>query len=242
MIVSHEHKFIFIHVRKTAGTSLQVLFDGIAGRDAIVTPIAPTAPGYVPRNYERRFNPLPQIVRTRRVRGPIKASLGKRAFPNHVRAQLIRERLGRRTWNSYYKFCFERDPWDKVISWYYFKRNMAMHRVDMDFDDFVMNEELPTDFDLYSINGSIAVDFVGRYESLDSDLASILDRLGIRNPPELSRQKSEVRPPDSSVESLFTPALNARVASVFAREIAALGYPDRSRRLDPGDVDVRRDR
>ena len=52
VIVSFEHRFAFIKVQKTAGTSVEVVLSQVAGADAIVTPINPPEAGHQPRNYE----------------------------------------------------------------------------------------------------------------------------------------------------------------------------------------------
>ena len=40
MIISHKYRFIFIKLRKTAGTSLEIALSGICGKDDIITPIS----------------------------------------------------------------------------------------------------------------------------------------------------------------------------------------------------------
>ena len=40
MIVSHEHRFIFIKTRKTAGTSIEISLSKYCGPNDIITPIA----------------------------------------------------------------------------------------------------------------------------------------------------------------------------------------------------------
>ncbi len=68
------------------------------------------------------------------------------------------------------------------------------------------------------------MDAVGQFASLQSDLASALDHVGLRVPIELTREKGTSRPVNTSARELFTPDLDARVADVFAREIKAFGY------------------
>lgn len=41
MIVCHEHKFIFIKTRKTAGTSAEIALSQHCGTRDIITPMAP---------------------------------------------------------------------------------------------------------------------------------------------------------------------------------------------------------
>ena len=52
MIVSFEHRFAFIKVQKTAGTSVEVFLSQVAGPDAIVTLINPPEAGHEARNFQ----------------------------------------------------------------------------------------------------------------------------------------------------------------------------------------------
>lgn len=52
MIVSHEHRFVFVKTMKTAGTAIEVLLARHAGPDAIVGVLNPPVPGHEPRNLE----------------------------------------------------------------------------------------------------------------------------------------------------------------------------------------------
>jgi hypothetical protein len=225
MIVSHEHRFIFIKTRKTAGTSIEMFLSRLAGDDAIVTPVHPPVPGHEPRHHDQPYNPVRAMARTRSLR-PLRHRKQGRSYFNHMPGWMVRERIGPRVWNSYYKFCFERDPWDKVVSWYHFRVEDPEQE---SFAEFVRHRELPSDFDLYARGGAIDVDFVGRYEHLTDDLGRALGAVGIDVPVELPRAKGDSRPAGATVDAVYTPELDARVAAVFHREIAAFKYPDRSR-------------
>jgi hypothetical protein len=39
MIVSHEHKFIFLKTKKTAGTSIELALSALCGPDDVITPL-----------------------------------------------------------------------------------------------------------------------------------------------------------------------------------------------------------
>jgi len=227
MIVSHQHRFIFIKTRKTAGTSIEVFLAELAGPDAIVTPVGPPVPGHEPRNFDAPYHRMREIIRTRGNRAAMPARNREMSFFNHMPALLIRDRLGVKKWNSYYKFCFERDPWEKVVSSFHYR---ASHGSDDSFRDFVLGGALPTDFDRYALRDRIAVDFVGQHATLEQDLATALQEVGVDVPVALTREKGGLRPEASTVDALFTSELDAHVAHVFRREIAAFGYDDRSRR------------
>ncbi len=54
MIVSHQHRFVFLKTVKTAGTSVEVLLRRLCGPADIITPIdekEPVAQGLLPRNF-----------------------------------------------------------------------------------------------------------------------------------------------------------------------------------------------
>src|SRR4051794_33418847 len=104
VIVSHQHRFIFVKTRKTAGTSVEVALSEVAGDDAIVTPIEPAEPGHEPRNWEGLFNPVPELV-ARYVRhepslerwsprSTLSNVRRRRRSWNHLPASVIRARLG----------------------------------------------------------------------------------------------------------------------------------------------------
>ena len=175
MIVSFEHEFIFMKVPKTAGTSVEVVLSQVAGASAIVTPIGPPEAGHEPRNYEstspaviaaylHSMQGRAALTRTyRTIRGK------RRLYFNHMSAQLAKDRIGARRWNRFFKFGFERNPWDKAISAYFWETRKA--EVRPPFVDWALEPgNLKSDRRLYTIDNQIAVDFVGRFESLETDL------------------------------------------------------------------------
>lgn len=230
MIVSHEHKFIFIKTRKTAGTSIEVALSAIAGEDAIVTPVTPPEPGHMPRNWQGWFNPFPELVDryARRepsldrwtVRATARNLKGRRRYYNHMPASVVRDRLGPEIWDEYFTFCFERDPWEKVVSWYFYVSRDNPDR--LPFEQWALVRDLPSDWNKYTIGGTVAVDFVGRFTDLEADLHHALAQVGVRDAPALPRAKGQIRPTDSS--NAITPAVDARIRSVFAEEIRHFGF------------------
>ena len=230
MIVSHDHRFIFVKTRKTAGTSIEVVLSGLAGADAIVTPVQPPEPGHEPRNWRRVFNPVPELWdRYRRQEPSLEArpasatlvDLRRRwAFRNHLPASLIRARLGGKAWDQYYTFCFERNPWDKVVSWFFYTTRNEPDPPP--FERWALQAALPSDWNRYTLGGRPAVDFVGRFESLDDDLRRAMQHVGLLSIPDLPRAKGARR--DPRAETPITGAVDARIREVFAREIEHFGY------------------
>jgi hypothetical protein len=228
VIVSHEHRFIFLKTRKTAGTSVELLLSRIAGPDAIVTPITPEEPGHEPRSHkggrreELRWLHANPKGRARSVPTLISGRNRdrRRDYYNHMPAWLVRAKVGETTWNDYFKFCFERNPWDKVLSLYWW-----VTREDEDPPSFSRwlrtDSTVRSDWSIYSIRDELAMDSVGRYESLGSDLRKLLGRVGLDvGDFELPRAKQGVRQPGA----IYSPADAELVRRIFGREVAAFGY------------------
>jgi len=229
VIVSHEHRFIFMKTTKTAGTSVELFLSRIAGEDAIVTPVEPVEAGHEPRNYRgpRIYNPLPALLadpdQARALARHPRRKFGfYRSYRNHTPAWLARARLGRKVWNSYFKFCFERNPWDKAVSRYWWSVQGMSNRPTL--DEFVIrgHARLKSDWPIYGFGDRISVDRVGRYEHLVDDLTSILGEIGVSKEVELPRAKSTQRRRDETVG--FSPEAADRIGAIFHREVAAFGY------------------
>ena len=133
----------------------------------------------------------------------------------------VRQLLGRRTFDSYYKFCFERNPWDKVVSDYFWVNRSGEYR---DLDDFFTRYKLKSDFKRYTIDGKPVVDFIGRYEHLLDDLEKVTVRLGIPFDRWLPRAKGGHRDPRAHYRELLSPAQRDLIAERFKREIELMDY------------------
>ncbi len=217
MIISHKHKFIFIKTVKTAGTSLEVFLSQHCGPDDVLTPFDPPIEGHQPRNDEGFANPVSEFLRipfaSRSARRCLRARRDR--FYNHMPAWLVRLRVPPAVWNGYFKFCVERNPWDKVLSHYH------MHAYRLGGAKFPINYPRYT-----NPSGSrIIVDRVVRYENLTNELGDIFARLNVPFEGDLGvRKKGHFRTDRTPYQLVFTPKQRQMVERVFAREIQLHGY------------------
>lgn len=226
MIVNHQYKFIFLKTRKTAGTSIEIALSQFCGADDIITPITPIdeerrqALGYPgPQNYQLSARHYGAGDWMRRLfKGKYKQ------LTNHSTARYVREALEPEVWNTYFKFSFERDPFDKAISSYYWRTKKLDPRPTIaDFLGTVPQRRI-CNWDVYAIDDEICVDFVGRYERLNEDLAFIKDKLGLPGELTLERTKAGHRQNRDHYSQVLDSKSRDIIERVCAREIRALNY------------------
>lgn len=248
MILSHRYRFVFIHCRKVAGSSMKLAISPHLGDDDLVVGsldemldagIRPTAamerilsrPGLratvaAARLAGYRTNRAKSIVYKRGFR----ATLGQN--PPHPPASRMMEWVGERRWNEYTKFCFVRNPYRQVVSDYLWKSRNT--RATFSFTEYLGALAAPeahpkiapagwvSNWDMMSIDGKLAVDFVGRFENMEEDFVAITSRLGLGR-LELVGQSAK-KSASYDYRSFYTEGDVERVTELFRKEIQEFGY------------------
>jgi hypothetical protein len=198
MIISHKFRFIFIKTIKTAGTSIEAWLSSRCGTDDVFTPVIPAEPGHQPRNFD--------------------------GFHNHISAWRVRQAVSPEIWNSYFKFCVERNPWDKTVSDFCMLNHRAGSRYQ--FADYFQRGHFCRSWELYTDDdGSLLVDRVIRYENLNQELGEVFAQLGVPWTGSLDVwAKSGFRRDRKPYQDWYTPAQQSIVAKVFADEIKAFSF------------------
>jgi hypothetical protein len=205
MIISDSHRFLFVHVQKTGGSSI----------DRVVTAAVPDV---------RRIGALDRH-----------ATLGQILTQEaHLRGYwtvgFVRNPWERMlSWHRMVERFAEGAEAGRANPTKHLERNGFLATVARDFRDFesfvLRGTErfgrLRTPQVGYLTSRSRRADFVGRQESLDQDLRAVFARLGLPAPevPELNvdRQRPDYR-------EVYTPAMRRRVAELFERDLNAFGY------------------
>jgi len=213
VIVSHEHGFVFMKTRKTAGTSVEIALSRVCGVDDVITPVTEedealrrAAGGRGPQHYEHP----PHLERN--------------AF-NHMPVSMVRTMLGRKRFESYFSFAIERNPWDAVVSLYHWRYRDSEPG---SFSEYVASEAIETfaakNQRIYRLRGEVAVDRVLRYEALADELTAVWSELGLPGEPDLPHAKAGLRPRGASYRTYYDDTSRDLVAELFAAPIAELGY------------------
>jgi hypothetical protein len=155
MLISDSHKFIFLRMRKVASTSMQ----------AILRPLC------IPEPTGR----LAHILSRTRLRWDYHGYV----FRAHENILAAKRRMPAERFESYFKFAFVRNPWERLVSEYEFILTRPEHgrykRVKA-LDSFTafIHMQIPRG-DAYQTNmlcdrkGHMLMDFVGKLENLDQD-------------------------------------------------------------------------
>ncbi len=144
--------------------------------------------------------------------------------------------------DDYFKFTFVRNPWDRAVSAYTYllqggsaasaeDRQWSEFISSFDsFDDFACQWVTPGNVLRYALFtpqveflkdrfGRIDMDFIGRFESLADDFASVAERLGVEaSLPHINSSREQ------GYQSFYTDASRKAVAEAYADDVACFNY------------------
>ena len=233
MIVSHTHRFVFIKTAKTAGTSMMILLSHLCRDGDLITDLNDDDIALGRRLGYSSPTGLKTIVETQRFRAwrlmkqyhgdPKFMKTSGRKLRKNLSAYAAMQYLGRETWNGYFKFCFERNPFDKAVSLYFWHTRDLEVRPEVNSYIQGMPRSRLSNWDLYTIDDRVAVDFVGRYENLEDDLRRIMSRLGLSDYA-LPVAKGDAQKQRQHYSRLLDADTRRHIETVCGREIAELGY------------------
>jgi len=227
VILSHRYKFIFIKNSKTAGTSIELFLWKHCGAEDVLTPIDPAVEGHHARNCQGFINPIPELLaRPSKLFAALRHSItSRKKFYRHMPAFEVRSRVPAKVWNSYFKFCVERNPWDKVLSHYHM--HAAREGGSLSLDQYLARGRFPINYFRYTDRAGtkVIVDRVLRYENLLADLGEVFAQLNIPFDGALGvRANSEYRTDRRPYQHVFNDEQRRVVEKAFAKEIELHGY------------------
>jgi hypothetical protein len=205
MLISYSHKFLFVHLYKTAGNS-------------IVQALEPYA--YRPDSW-RPSTWLPRLTVPSRL-------LLRENLPKHISAADLKAAIPAEIFNPYFKFAFVRNPWDWQVSLYHYildhPENPTYPLVKRlgSFEAYM--HWRATDYrtqtsQLCDAAGNLLVDFVGRIESIEQDFREICDRIGVK-----ARLEHHNRSNHRHYRECYTDETRAIAAEIYAVDIERFGY------------------
>jgi hypothetical protein len=205
MLISYHKKFLFVHIFKTAGTSITNCLSPFCYRPESTRPSNWIA--FLSTNWKK----IHQV--------PIK---------KHATVLEIRTLIAPEIFDRVFKFTFVRNPWDWQVSLYHYilehpeNCGHAETKAMGSFRNFVFSRE-KSDFTqtgcLVDEAGKLLVDFVGRFENLEVDFQTICNRVGINATlPHINKSDR------LGYRDYYDEETRALTARLYAEDIERFGY------------------
>jgi hypothetical protein len=192
MIISHSKKFIFVHISKCGGMTITNELTKILGKgDLIISGPNPIIVG----------KPISTLALRSMRHSPLLSRFFRRDYlfslKKHSTALDICNVLGKSMWEQYYKFCVARNPYDRLVSaFFWIKKNRGIglknkklkliaQKVSQvtSFSDFIKSDEffelarenflIPISVQIFDETGYCMVDDIVKLESLSSSIQKI---------------------------------------------------------------------
>jgi hypothetical protein len=204
MIISHQHKFIFFAIPKTGTHSIRFALRPHLGNED---------EEQVGLFHQSKLNTIDFYRRD-----------------GHLTVADIKPFISDEIWNSYYKFSFVRNPWDRLISTFFFRnRNLPLQPEliipyikkkleDKDFEASLFYKSQANY--LVDENKNLAIDFIGKTETMQADFEKICQKIGIE-PTILDQKNQSVH---HHYKSYYDDDLKELIASVYKKDIALFNY------------------
>lgn len=210
MIINNRYKFVYLHVPKTAGTTISTVLHEMSGPTDIDL-------GGVLNNKAKSLNVLWQE---------------EWGLSKHSPLRQVREVMSPDVWQEYFSFAFVRNPFARAYSAFRFAKKMgvvAEKLKGMTFHDYLRSEL----FEKRVIGGSRSqVDFLhpiselsmlGRYENLEEDLNLALQIITRKRLPAISLQRLN-QSSDSEEWRGMSEDDKDIIRNAYARDFDELGY------------------
>ncbi|HYW34943.1 MAG TPA: sulfotransferase family 2 domain-containing protein [Balneolaceae bacterium] len=210
MIYSKEKDFLFIHVPKTAGTSMKEVLGPYGGSSGLLNFVA------------RRLEKFPKVCN----------SLGlnaKRTYNPHTTYRKIRRILPAERLDNIFVFAFVRHPYDRLYSFYHHILAHPEHPWYEKIDNYGTFKTMLRHLDevqeptqksyLVDKNGNIKANFIGRFEQINTDFKKVCERLEI--PGDLPKKNSREH---KKWENVFTDEDKKYAFDFYEEDFEAFGY------------------
>ncbi|SJM31029.1 sulfotransferase family 2 domain-containing protein [Mesorhizobium delmotii] len=209
MLLSLEKNFIFIHIPKTAGTS-------------------------VTRALEP-WSPKPQRTQWRRLLShlPVRETSQNAFLRQHGKASWVKHKLPAEIYDSAYKFAVVRNPFELAVSTYYFRRDYLSGRRRnrarvLDFKTFLRYLERKNRFVqvdqtswISDRQGNLIIDEVLRFETLAEQFNALVERLDL--PGEVKLPRATVNAP-YDYRAVYDGGAKSIVRRLYSRDFERFGY------------------
>jgi hypothetical protein len=228
--INHDLKAIYIHLPKNGGLYIEKILDEFYGfktmyfthenhnefSDLKIEDIEPENNGFI--NFKNQ--------------GLIRYHMSSTKFNNALG-------LTNDKWESYFKFTFIRNPYDKLVSAYKYINSNNYGNKKVTFKQFVDNKDISSDYtyfhafitqyqQLLNLNNEININYFGKFENLNVELINILKLIGVKKilhygiiEKNISINRSNV---DKNYALYYTDEILQKVNNIFDEDFLYFKY------------------
>lgn len=155
--------------------------------------------------------------------------------PDHTPASVIRNQLGADVWDEMFTFTVVRNPWDRMLSMYRYRKQLGVIDEGLSFASYLKKLK-SRDTEIFSYhghylscmdfiksdNGEVLVTKIVQFENRRAELKSISRAVGV---PELRSSALHLsRTRHQHYSNYFTAETRELIAELFEDDIRAFGY------------------
>lgn len=205
-MISHTHKFIFIHVPKTGGTSVQNILKDYSSNKIIIYP-SQAESNKAHDSFINRFEVQSEDP---------KFKISKHTMLNGYYKQWKEEYDDI---DNYFKFGIIRNPWDRAISYYFWFNRYNVNFDKKQFIDTLIPNCCCDFFHIISEN-IYKFDYLIRFETLQDNFNVVCDKIGI--PPQQLPHANKTK--HKHYTEYYDDETRQIVAEKYAKDINMFGY------------------
>ena len=161
--------------------------------------------------------------------------------PGHMPSSEVKELVGDEIWVNYFKFTAIRNPWDAMVSMYFWRTHKRKWwrkllndltgkkkatKKEWPFGRFVKEFFVDRNFNrsIINIDEKFAIDYFIRYEHLQDDIKEVCGKLNIPFDIDLLGNYKSGHRPKVEYQQFYNDETRDLVAEAFKNEIAQVGY------------------
>jgi len=203
-VISTSEKFIFVHIPKTAGNTISLALD----------PYCEDELTFNEKQYS--YNRSKGALHRFDITNP-HAVVNKHSTLSSLKEMWDEKSLGH--WEEYFKFSVVRNPWDRLISYYFSPHRGQTEFCKKQFRELILSGKVKPQLEYLTVANNFAMDRVIRFEHLKSDFLTICETLNIQTDLPHVNQSSH-----SHFSEYYDAALKELVRSTYKEDIDYFEY------------------
>lgn len=175
MIICHPLKIIYVKTKKVGGTSFEFALSNYCSENCIITEVSPADEklriqlGFRSAQNFDFSSPLNRLKFWHKNFG------FSGQFRNHIESDRIKQQVPETVWNEYTKIAIHRNPFDALVSKYFWSQRNVEEASREPFDKWFLKspQKVSKNLRIAPIQGEFSMDKIIRYDFLEQDINAL---------------------------------------------------------------------